>query len=42
MMAIGRRDSFNVNPIHTRMDGQVTNERDFNGDWNLTWELRTG
>ena len=33
---------FNVNPIGGRMDGQVTNERDFNGDWNPIWELRTG
>ena len=24
------------------MDGQVTNERDYNGDWNPLWNLRTG
>ena len=39
-----RRNSvlFNVTPIGGRMDGQVTNERDYNGDWNPIWNLRTG
>ena len=31
-----------VNPIGGRMDGQVTNERDYNGDWNPIWDVRTG
>ena len=33
---------FNVNPIGGRMDGQITNERDYNGDWNPIWNLQTG
>ena len=33
---------FNINPIGGRMDGQITNERDYNGDWNPIWNLRTG
>ena len=31
-----------VNPLGGRMDGQVTNERDYNGDWNPIWDVRTG
>ena len=31
-----------INPIGGRMDGQVTNERDYNGDWNPIWDVRTG
>jgi TolB-like protein len=33
---------FLVNPIGGRMDGQVTNERAYNGDWNPIWVLKTG
>ena len=33
---------FNVNAIGGRMDGQVTDERDYNGDWNPVWDVRTG
>ena len=33
---------FTVNPIGGRMDGQITDERDYFGDWNPVWELRTG
>ena len=33
---------FNINPIGGRMDGQITNERDFNLDWNPIWNLQTG
>ncbi|HCE03441.1 MAG TPA: hypothetical protein DEQ98_09380, partial [Acidobacteria bacterium] len=33
---------FNVTPLGGRMDGQVTNERDYNGDWNPIWDVRTG
>ena len=31
-----------VNPIGGRMDAQVTDERDYNGDWNPIWEVETG
>ena len=31
-----------VTPIGGRLDGQVTDERDFNGDWNPIWEVETG
>ena len=31
-----------TNPLGGRMDGQVTNERDYNGDWNPIWAVRTG
>ena len=31
-----------INPIGGRMDGQITNERDYNGDWNPIWDVRTG
>ena len=33
---------FNVNAIGGRMDGQITDERAYNGDWNPIWEVRTG
>ena len=33
---------FMVTPIGGRMDGQVTNERNWNGDWNPLWDVRTG
>ena len=33
---------FNVTPIGGRMDGQVTDERNWNGDWNPIWDVRTG
>ena len=33
---------FNVNPIGGRMDGQSTDERAWNGDWNPLWDVRTG
>lgn len=31
-----------VNPLGGRMDGQITNERQWNGDWNPVWEVRSG
>ena len=31
-----------VTPIGGRLDGQVTDERDFNGDWNPIWDVETG
>ena len=39
-----RRNSvlFNVNPISGRMDSQVTNEQQNNGDWNPIWEVKAG
>ncbi len=39
-----RRNSFQftVNPIGGRQDGQVTNERQWNGDWNAIWEVKVG
>ena len=39
-----RRNSvvFNVSPIGGRMDGQVTDERNWNGDWNPIWDVGTG
>ena len=39
-----RRNSvlFNINPIGGRMDGQVTNEQQNNGDWNPIWDFKTG
>ena len=33
---------FNITPIGGRMDGQVTDERNWNGDWNPIWDVRTG
>src|SRR6187399_2732669 len=34
--------SFTVNALGARMDGQVINEKQFNGDWNPVWDLKTG
>ena len=31
-----------VTPIGGRMDAQVTDERDYNGDWNPIWDVETG
>ncbi|MBI4262827.1 MAG: carbohydrate binding family 9 domain-containing protein [Acidobacteria bacterium] len=33
---------FNVNPVGGRTDGQVTNERQYNGDWNPVWDAKVG
>ena len=33
---------FNINPIGGRMDGQITNEGNYNGDWNPVWDLAVG
>ena len=33
---------FNITPIGGRMDGQTTDERAWNGDWNPIWEVQTG
>ena len=33
---------FAVNSIGGRIDGQATDERNWNGDWNPIWEVRTG
>ena len=33
---------FTVDPIGGRVDGQVTNERSYNPDWNPVWILETG
>src|SRR5947207_2134502 len=33
---------FTLSPIGGRMDGQITDERGWNGDWNPIWEFRTG
>ena len=37
-----RRNSFNfiTNALGARQDGQVTNERQWNGDWNTVWDVR--
>ena len=39
-----RRNAFQfiVSPIGGRMDGQITNERQWNGDWNPVWEAKAG
>ena len=29
-------------PLGARFDGQVTNEQEFNADWNPVWEVQTG
>ncbi|MBI4264769.1 MAG: carbohydrate binding family 9 domain-containing protein, partial [Acidobacteria bacterium] len=34
--------SFDVNPVGGRLDGQVTNERQINTDWNPVWDLAVG
>ena len=33
---------FGINPLGGRLDGQMTDERSVNLDWNPIWELRTG
>ena len=33
---------FNTNPIGGRMDGQITDETQFNGDWNPIWHIVSG
>ena len=33
---------FLVNPMGGRMDGQITNERLYNGDWNPIWDVEVG
>ena len=33
---------FGVTPIGGRMDGQVTDERQYNSDWNPIWDVATG
>ncbi len=33
---------FLVNPMGGRMDGQITNERFYNGDWNPIWDVEVG
>ena len=33
---------FNINPLGGRMDGQGTNERNYNGDWNPIWDFGVG
>ena len=33
---------FTVNPIGGRMEGQITDERDYFVDWNPIWNVRTG
>ena len=39
-----RRNSvaFTVNALGARMDGQVTNESQYSGDWNPIWDVRAG
>jgi hypothetical protein len=33
---------FEVNPFGARTDGQSTNERQYNGDWNPVWDVAVG
>ncbi len=33
---------FNINPIGGRMDGQISNEGNYSGDWNPVWNLAVG
>jgi hypothetical protein len=33
---------FTANAIGGRQDGQITNERQWNGDWNPVWRVQTG
>jgi len=33
---------FTVNPLGARFDGQSTNERQYNGDWNPVWDWAVG
>ncbi len=35
-------DFFTINPIGGRSDGQVTNDRQYNADWNPIWDLEVG
>ena len=39
-----RRNGINltVNPLGGRMDGQITDERDYSADWNPIWSVRAG
>ena len=39
-----RRNAVNltVNPLGGRMDGQITDERDYSADWNPVWSVRAG
>jgi hypothetical protein len=32
--------TFVINALGARMDGQVTNEQQYNGDWNPVWDLK--
>ena len=32
---------FQTNPLGALMDGLITDERQFNGDWNTVWDVRT-
>ena len=34
--------NFYTNPLGARADIQITNEGDFNSDWNPVWDVRTG
>ena len=34
--------SFAINPIGGRAEGQVTNERTYNGDYNVVWDVSVG
>ena len=34
--------AFSITPIGGRMDGQTTNEGNYNGDYNLIWDVQTG
>ena len=33
---------FTISPIGGRVDGEVSNERNYNGDWNPVWTVETG
>src|SRR5262249_20623577 len=33
---------FNVNPLAGRQDGQITNNRQFNADFNPIWDVKAG
>ena len=39
-----RRNGINltINPLGGRMDGQITDERDYSADWNPVWSVRAG
>ena len=37
-----RRSSSTSTPLGGRTDGQITNERQFNADWNPVWRLSAG